>query len=156
MLKRVLPLFCLLLLTACQTAPTEPSSSLYDALGERKGIAAIVRDLLYIVVEDERIADKFKGVDIASLHRNLTDQICALADGPCAYSGRSMPASHAGLGITEAHFNALAEDLILAMERNGVPVSAQNRLLAELVPLHDDIVYQPAAPRGDASRNNAP
>lgn len=146
MLNRLLPLLLLVMLSGCQSLPPgSSSSSLYDDLGERKGIALIVRDLLYIVVEDERIAEKFRGVDIASLHRNLTDQICALADGPCTYSGRSMTASHAGLGITEAHFNALAEGLVLAMEQNGVPVSAQNELLARLVPLHDDIVYQPAA-----------
>lgn len=145
MLKRLIPLLGLLMLTACQSAPPASSQSLYDALGERKGIATIVKDMLYIVVEDERIADTFKGVDIASLHRNLTDQICALAQGPCTYNGRSMAASHAGLGITEAHFNALAGDLILAMEQNGVSVSAQNRLLAVLVALHDDIVYQPPA-----------
>lgn len=151
MLNRLLPLLLLVMLSGCQSLPSGSSPSLYDALGERKGIALIVRDLLYIVVKDERIAEKFRGVDIASLHLNLTDQICALADGPCTYSGRSMTASHAGLGITEAHFNALAEDLVLAMEQNRVPVSAQNELLARLVPLHDNIVYQPAARPADAA-----
>ncbi|BES69012.1 group 1 truncated hemoglobin [Marinobacter nanhaiticus D15-8W] len=145
MVNRLLPLLFLVMLSGCQSLPPQSSPSLYDALGERKGIALIVKDLLYIVVEDERIAEKFRAVDIAGLHRNLTDQICALADGPCTYSGRGMSASHAGLGINETHFNALAEDLILAMEQNGVPVSAQNQLLARLVRLHDDIVFQPAA-----------
>ncbi|WP_111498440.1 group I truncated hemoglobin [Marinobacter bohaiensis] len=132
------------LLAGCQSLAGPPAEdTLYQDLGERTGIANIVRDLLYVVVEDERIAETFRGVDIASLHRNLTDQICYLANGPCTYSGRSMEASHAGLGIDETDFNALAEDLILAMEQNDVPVSAQNRLLKRLVPLHDEIVDIP-------------
>lgn len=142
-----------LVLVGCQTTASGTDRSLYEALGERNGIAEFVKDTLYRVVEDPRIADTFKGVDIARLHRHLTDQICALANGPCTYTGRSMAESHAGLGLNETHFNALVEDLILAMEDNQVPVAAQNRLLALLAPLHDDVVDQPALTGAPQSAN---
>ncbi|MEQ5835961.1 group 1 truncated hemoglobin [Marinobacter sp. NFXS9] len=135
----------LTVLAGCQSAPPASQDTLYNDLGERHGIARFVKDMLYIVVEDDRIAETFKGVDIASLHRNLTDQICHLANGPCAYNGRSMTEAHAGLGIDETDFNALVEDLILAMEQNQVPVSAQNRLLNRLARLHDQVVRIPEA-----------
>ncbi len=131
-----------LALLGCQSrAPgAEPNAQLYDALGKRAGIEAIVEDLLYIIVEDERIAFQFKGLDVARFHHHLSDQICMLAGGPCAYEGRDMAESHRAMAITQTQFNALVEDLILAMEKNGVPTGAQNRLLAKLAPMHDEIV----------------
>ena len=117
--------------------PSEPS--LYQQLGERKGIAEVVEDLLYLIVEDERINHQFKGMDVARFHRNLTDQLCQLSGGPCTYTGREMRELHADMGITDTQFNALAENLILAMEENGIPTGAQNRLLKRLIPLYPEI-----------------
>jgi hemoglobin len=51
-----------------------------------------------------------------------------------------MKRSHQALGITEARFNVVVEDLQLAMDRAGVPFHVQNRFLARLAPLERDIV----------------
>lgn len=127
-------------LTACQHPQTaERKDNLYQALGERQGIEAIVEDLLYLIVEDERIAFQFKGIEVAHFHQQLSDQICVLSGGPCQYTGREMRESHSAMNVTETQFNALTENLILAMEQNGVTTGAQNRLLALLAPLHEDI-----------------
>lgn len=144
-----LPLLMLVLasmaLAGCQTASrsaetsTETSTELYEQLGQRTGIADIVEDLLYLIVDDERINEHFAGVDIQQFHRHLTDQLCNLSGGPCTYTGRSMRESHADMNITATEFNALAEDLILAMEKNDVPAAAQNRLIKLLVPMYPDI-----------------
>ena len=72
-------------------------------------------------------------------HTNLTDQLCELSGGPCTYSGREMRESHADMNVTDTQFNALAENLILAMEENGIPTGAQNRLIKKLVPLYPQI-----------------
>ncbi|PAV26907.1 group 1 truncated hemoglobin [Tamilnaduibacter salinus] len=133
----------LLLLGGCQSpAPSAAAGedTLYNALGERSGIADIVEDMLYRIVEDPRLADDFRGIDVARFHRQLTDQLCHLSGGPCTYTGRSMEEAHAGMNVTEAQFNAVADHLVLAMETHSVPTGAQNRLLARLVPLHDRIV----------------
>ena len=128
-----------LLLGGCQSLNTEPENSLYQQLGEREGIANVVEDLLYLIVEDERINQQFKGMDVAQFHRNLTDQLCELSGGPCAYTGREMRELHTDMAITDTQFNALAENLILAMEKNDIPTGAQNRLIKQLVPLYPDI-----------------
>ena len=125
-----------LLLGGCQSLNTEPENSLYQQLGEREGIANVVEDLLYLIVEDERINQQFKGMDVAQFHRNLTDQLCELSGGPCAYTGREMRELHSDMAITDTQFNALAENLILAMEKNDIPTGAQNRLIKQLVPLY--------------------
>jgi len=128
-----------LLLGGCQSLNTEPENSLYQQLGEREGIANVVEDLLYLIVEDERINQQFKGMDVAQFHRNLTDQLCELSGGPCAYTGREMRELHSDMAITDTQFNALAENLILAMEENGIPTGAQNQLIKKLVPLYPQI-----------------
>ena len=128
-----------LLLGGCQSLNTEPENSLYQQLGEREGIANVVEDLLYLIVEDERINQQFKGMDVAQFHRNLTDQLCELSGGPCTYTGREMRELHSDMAITDTQFNALAENLILAMEKNDIPTGAQNRLIKQLVPLYPDI-----------------
>jgi hemoglobin len=128
-----------LTLTGCQTFTQEPEQTLYQQLGERKGIALIVEDLLYLIVEDDRINHQFKGVGVAQLHKNLTDYLCNRSNGPCTYDGRGMRTVHKDMHITDTQFNALVEDLILAMEKNRIPTGAQNRLLKRLVPLYPDI-----------------
>ena len=51
-----------------------------------------------------------------------------------------MKSSHAGLGIDRADFNALVEDLQIAMDRKGVPFRSQNKLLAILAPMHREVI----------------
>lgn len=139
MMSRFLSLAAALVLAGCQSYQSAPQTDLYQQLGERAGIAEIVEDLLYLIVEDERINHQFKGVDVAGFHRNLTDQLCELSGGPCSYTGREMRELHADMAITDTQFNALAENLILAMEENNVPTGAQNRLIKRLIPLYPDI-----------------
>lgn len=47
---------------------------------------------------------------------------------------------HDGLNVSNAQFHALAEDLQLAMERNGVSSRIQNQLMAKLAPLQRAII----------------
>ncbi|MBU2952871.1 group I truncated hemoglobin [Marinobacter sp. F3R08] len=128
-----------LILGGCQNLTPHTDDSLYQQLGEREGIALVVEDLLYLIVDDGRINQQFKGIDVAQFHRNLTDQLCALSGGPCTYTGRGMRELHADMAITDTQFNALAENLILAMEQNDIPTGAQNRLIKQLLPLYPDI-----------------
>jgi hemoglobin len=128
-----------MVLVGCQSMSGQADASLYQQLGEREGIADVVEDLLYLIVEDDRINQQFKGMDVAQFHHNLTDQLCELSGGPCSYTGREMRELHSDMAITDTQFNALAENLILAMEENDIPTGAQNRLIKRLLPLYPDI-----------------
>ena len=134
-MKRVLLTFLVgsLLLVGCQSAPSD-NAGLYEALGERKGIEAITETMLYRIVDDERLAEPFKGIDVADFHRQFSDQICDISNGPCTYSGRTMREAHRDMNISETQFNAVVEHLVRAMEKHDVSTSAQNRLLAQLAP----------------------
>jgi hemoglobin len=51
-----------------------------------------------------------------------------------------MKEAHAGMGITEAHFNALVEDLVKSLDKFRVPEKEKNELLAALAAMKPDIV----------------
>ncbi|MGM7447549.1 group I truncated hemoglobin [Idiomarina sp. ST20R2A10] len=131
-----------LLLVALLFSPLSFAQSLYQQLGEQQGIETIVEEMLYRVGGDERIAHHFDGVDIMRVHKLISEQVCDLSGGPCDYSGEDMKTSHRNMGVDNADFNALVEHLIAAMEKEDVPVSAQNQLLGVLAPMHSDIVEE--------------
>lgn len=135
---RVAAALLTVLLAAC--ASTAPAPTLYQRLGGQAGIDALALDLLERSAADPRIRGDFAEADIVNLHERLVEQLCALSGGPCTYRGRDMRAAHMGLGITEADFNALVENLLDAMRARGLPVATQNELLALLAPMQREIV----------------
>jgi len=132
----------LVLLTACAGPEPARDAELYEALGERPGIRAIVDETLQNVADNARIVDIFADSDITRLRTKLVEQICNISGGPCEYTGDSMKRSHEGMGIDAAEFNAFVEDLRTAMIDLQVPRAAQNRLLARLAPMREDILEQ--------------
>jgi hemoglobin len=118
----------------------KPSASLYDRLGGKPAITAVVDDFVGNVAADNRINGFFARTDIPRLKRLLVEQICAGSGGPCTYTGRDMRAAHAGMGVTDAHFNALVEDLVKSLDKFKVPQREKNELLGILGPMKADIV----------------
>jgi hemoglobin len=112
----------------------------YRGLGGQQGIKAIVATMVQLVLADPRIKETFSDSDMKHVAMRLEEQFCMLSGGPCVYKGDDMHGVHAGLKITNAMFNALAEDLQIAMERNSVPSHVQNKLMAKLAPMQRDIV----------------
>ncbi|MFT6430921.1 MAG: hemoglobin [Halopseudomonas sp.] len=130
-------------LSAVQPSAAQPlDDSLYLALGGKPGIGRIVEGLLINIANDDRIVDHFVDADIDRLYQKLVEQICLESGGPCEYTGDSMEDSHARMEITEADFNALVEGLIVAMDDEQVPVTAQNRLLSRLAVMRGAIIYR--------------
>lgn len=130
---------------------TPGDDSLYQALGGLQGIEDLMAGLLIEVSEDPRIVELFRQSNIDRLHAKLVLQVCELSGGPCRYDGEPMGPVHAGLNLTEAHFNALVEDLQQAMDQRGLPVRVQNRLLKKLAALHGEVMARPARPAGGVS-----
>ena len=117
-------------------------TSLYDRLGGQPAIVAVVDDFVGNVAADGRINGYFARTDIPRLKRLLVEQICAGTGGPCKYTGRDMKTTHKGMGITDAHFNALVEDLVKSLDKFKVPAQEKGELLGILGPMKPDIVGQ--------------
>lgn len=126
---------------APQPAAAVPAGpSLYERLGGVDAIRAVVDNFVGRVGADARINAFFRGVDLDNLKRLLTEQICQATGGPCRYTGRSMRETHTGMSLTDAHFNALVEDLVGALNQFNVPEREKSELLAALGGMKGDIV----------------
>jgi hemoglobin len=115
-------------------------TALFEAFNGEAGISRVVDDMVDRNLADPRIKDIFAASDLVRLRRTLKEQFCFILNGPCDYTGMDMKSSHADHGITNREFNALVENLQLAMNTEGVPFRAQNKLLAKLAPMQRDVV----------------
>jgi hemoglobin len=127
-------------LGACADKKMMAEATLYDRLGGKPAITAVVDQFVANVAADERINGFFANADITGLKAKLVDQICQASGGPCTYTGLDMKTAHQGMGVQEEHFNALVEDLIAALDRFNVPEKEKNELLGALGPMKGDIV----------------
>ena len=125
---------------ALSCPPASAGATLFADLGGSSGIERLVDEAVSLWLSDDRIKLDFDNINPDRLRSRLKSQLCQLTDGPCEYKGRTMEAAHKGLAVTEAKFNAVAEDLQTAMERTGVGYWTQNRLMARLAPMHRLIV----------------
>jgi hemoglobin len=137
-----LPMTLITTLLSLSLATTAPAADerLFTRIGGEATLKAAVDELVDVVLRDERINFAFAETDLPKFKHLLYTQLCELAAGPCIYDGRDMTTAHAKLPLTNTHFNALAEDLYIALDRVGVSYALQNELIALLAPMQRDIV----------------
>ncbi|HKR79220.1 MAG TPA: group 1 truncated hemoglobin, partial [Nitrospira sp.] len=82
----------------------------------------------------------FASTDLTKLKMHMVDQICEASGGPCKYTGRTMKQTHAGMGVTDAAFGALVEDLVATLDQHKVGKAEKEELLGILGPMKGDIV----------------
>ena len=126
-------------LSACATSGA--SSSLYRALGEDEGIARITEYFILEIAHDERVIRYFEDSNVQRFREKFSEHLCMISDGPCAYTGDTLIDTHVGMGVTEGAFNAIVEDLITAMNKAGIALGTQNRVLERLAALRGEIIY---------------
>lgn len=117
--------------------------ALYQSLGGRPGLVALMDDFMDRLLADARMRPFFKDANQQHVKEELVAQFCELAGGPCKRQGPDMKQAHEAMDITRADFNALVEVLQQSMAARGIAFRIQNRLLALLAPMHRDIVNTP-------------
>src|SRR5689334_4621679 len=131
----------LLLTMSAIAAPQQ--KSLYERVGGYDALAAVVDDFIVRLVTDKQFEKFFAGASNDSkkrIRQHILDQFCAATGGPCVYTGRDMKTSHAGLGITEADWNAAAKHLVASLDKFKVPEKEKGEVLAFVTTLKKDIV----------------
>jgi hemoglobin len=119
--------------------------SLYDRLGGKAAISAVVDEFVARVAADKRINAYFGSTAsdparLMAFKGKLVDQICQASGGPCTYSGKDMKTAHMGMGISGADFDALVQDLVGALDKFKVGQHEKEQLLGALGPMKSDIV----------------
>lgn len=123
-----------------QSMPAATGDALYQALGAKPGLEALMGVFVAGLKADNRIGAQFKDTKSSYLQEQLVDQVCVVSGGPCVYKGADMKTAHANMEITKGQFNALVEVLQVAMDSRGIPFAVQNQLLARLAPMYRDVV----------------
>ena len=123
-----------------QAADGAKGKSLYDRLGGKPAITAVVETFVGNVGGDKRINGFFASTDLTKLKMHLVNQICEASGGPCKYTGRTMKQTHDGMGVHDAAFGALVEDLVAALDHHKVGKTEKDDLLGVLGPMKSDIV----------------
>jgi hemoglobin len=122
--------------------------NLYDRLGGKKAITAVVDEFVGRVAMDNRINHYFAAaaadpMRLKTFKMKLVDQICQASGGPCKYTGKDMKSAHMGMGVSGADFNALVEDLVGALDKFKVGEKEKSELLGALGPMKSDVVEKP-------------
>lgn len=141
--KGILGMVCLSVLLstgAVAAAETSKGRSLYDRLGAKEGITTVVDAFVAKVGADKRINGYFASTDLTKLKMHMVNQICEATGGPCKYTGRTMKQTHTGMGVTDAAFAALVEDLVATLDEHKVGKAEKEELLGILGPMKGDIV----------------
>lgn len=111
----------------------------FEDFGGRDGLVALMDDFMVILIADPRTKPFFDTPKKDFIKAMLVEQICEILNGGCKYSGRDMASAHANMKVNRAAFNALVEDLQIAMDKRNIPFSSQNVLLAKLAPMYRTI-----------------
>jgi hemoglobin len=137
-LKAVTVALCLLAVMSGNAVAQQ--KSLYERLGGKDAIKAVVDELAVIVMADPRINKKFARSNPERLKFNVVEQFCALTGGPCKYTGRDMRTAHKNMGVTEGEFNAFVENLVTALDKFNVGDTEKKELLGLIAPMKSQIV----------------
>ena len=120
------------------------TKTLYQRLGGKKGITAVVEDFVTRLNSDTRVNSFFAATtaDPARLTRfktHLIEQLSQASGGKVKYTGKDMKTAHEGMKITSDNFNAVVEDLTGALDKCKVGADEKNELLGVLGPMKPDI-----------------
>lgn len=124
-------------------AAEAPKKLLFERLGGKGAIEAVIDDFLGRVAGDELINSGFAVGHVPRLRQRLVELVCSASGGPCTYSGRDMGTAHAGMKITNAQFDALVGHLVATLDKFKVPAGEKGELLGLLGPMRSSIVEEP-------------
>ena len=134
------------ILVACSSEAPDTTSaptakSLYDRIGGREKVKAIVEDIWNNHSKNPIVKDRFAGSDPSYVKKRVFE-IFAVATGSTdvEYKGMDMKSAHRGMNINEMEFNAVVDDVLAACEMHKVAQQERNEVLAILWSVRKDIV----------------
>ena len=114
--------------------------SLYERLGGRTAITALLDDAVNNIATDPRVKRRFGNANPEHLKGNLVDLLCERAGGPFVYKGRNMADAHEGMMIRDDEFDALMDDIAKSFDKFKVPAAERRESLAILGQMRGAVV----------------
>lgn len=116
------------------------SATLYERLGGRESISAVVDEFYERVLADDGVNHFFEGTDMSALRAHQTQFLAAVAGGPVEYEGRDLAEAHAHLDIDGEDFATIATHLDEALMAFDVPEQERGEVVRAVGDLEPEIV----------------
>ncbi len=115
-------------------------TTLFEKIGGKPAVDAAV-DLFYTkVLADPSINHFFTTVDMDRQRQHQKLFLTYAFGGVPNYPGKGMREAHKHLGLTEAHFTAVAGHLKATLEELSVPDDLQGEVMSIAASTHDDVL----------------
>jgi hemoglobin len=124
---------------------SDRENSLYQKLGGQVAIDAAVERFYVKMLADDRVKHVFDDVNMNLQRKKQKRFLSAAFGGPIPWTGKDMREAHAGLHLTETHFQAVAENLQSSLEDLKVPKELIAQVMAIAGSVHDDVLNKPKA-----------
>ncbi len=129
---------------ACKTKWMKArEDSLYQKLGGKGAIDAAVEAFYVKVLADDRVKHFFDDVSMDKQRRKQKEFLSAAFGGPLPWTGKDMRKAHEGMGLTEVHFNAIAENLVNTLKDLKIPQELIDQVVAVALTTKDDVLGRP-------------
>ena len=128
--------------TADARAQRQADEALYFRLGGYDRIHEFTSEVVRLHFENDALDRIMVGIDGEVLAKRVADFAAAGTGGPQTYTGRSMPAAHEHLHLTDADFLAAGGDIVKAMQTMGYGENEINEFVCILVSLKDQVVLK--------------
>lgn len=131
---------------ACKTKWLKArEDSLYQKLGGKAAMNAAV-DAFYVkVLADDRVKHFFDQVSMDKQRRKQKEFLSFAFGGPLPWTGKDMRKAHEGMGLTEVHFNAIAENLVNTLKDLKIKQELIDQVVAVALTTKDDVLGRPKA-----------
>ena len=113
------------------SATTDATPSLFERIGGRAGLERIVPDVVALHLVNPVCGERFRNAvtPVDELIGHAVEFFATGLSGEATYTGRSMEDAHAGMGVTEAEYVAVLDDILQALEQHGVGEQERAELL---------------------------
>ena len=116
-------------------------ASLYERLGAEDGIRKFAESLFDHHKNNPAVNARYIDSDRDEVVRLVTEFVCAGTGGPQEYTGKDMIAAHRGMNISEAEYVAVMDDILAALNDNGVGQREQEEFLMIAYSVRGDILH---------------
>jgi hemoglobin len=112
-------------------------ATLYERLGKENAVDAAVDAFYKLVLEDDLVKGFFKNTNM-KIQATKQKQFFNHVLGGKNYYGKDMRTAHKGMGLTDAHFNRIAQLLAQALASLGVKDKEIQEVLTIVETTRDD------------------
>jgi hemoglobin len=119
--------------------------TLYERLGEREGIEAVVDDFYDRLVADDSLGPFFEDADMEKLRRTQADFLCEAAGGPETYDAAPVREAHIHVPFEPEHIQRAVELLYESLDAFDVPDDDADAVVSAVAAFEEDLLASPDA-----------